>query len=98
MGGDEFALVLPGLPAGVTQDTTDRFVRSAEGAARAVAAAVPVSLSLGVARLGVDGDSAQALLEAADRRMYDTKTKRKQVQRADSLYSGQPSTKSAVNE
>ena len=50
-------------------------------------------MSLGIARLGIDGNTAESL-EAADLRMYDTKTKRKQVQRAEAVYS----PKLAVNE
>jgi len=94
MGGDAFALVLPGLPALVAIDTMERFVRAAEQAARPLSGPVPVSLSLGIARLGIDGNTAESLLEAADLRMYDAKTKRKQAQRAEALYS----PKLAVNE
>jgi diguanylate cyclase (GGDEF)-like protein len=98
MGGDEFALVLPGLPAIAAIDTMERFVRAAEQAARPLSGALHVSLSLGIARLGMDGETAEALLEAADLRMYDTKTKRKQVQREESLFSSSISSKFVVNE
>lgn len=97
MGGDEFALVLPGLPLLAAIDTTERFVRAVEAAARPVANGLPISLSLGVARLGMDGHTAEALLESADLRMYDAKSKRKQAQRSETLYSVPPS-KIAVNE
>jgi diguanylate cyclase (GGDEF)-like protein len=95
MGGDEFALVLPGLPILAAIDAADRFVRAAEQASCEVSNGLPVSLSLGIARLGTDGHTAEALLEAADLRMYDAKTKRKQVKRAETLHS---ISKLAVNE
>jgi diguanylate cyclase (GGDEF)-like protein len=98
MGGDEFALVLPGLPAIKAIDTMERFVRAVEQAARPLSGPLQVSLSLGIARLGMDGETAEALLEAADLRMYDTKTKRKHTQRAESLYSSTVPSKSVVNE
>ena len=87
MGGDEFALVLTGLPVLSTPEMVERFTRAVEAASRSVTEQYPVSLSLGLARLGVDGETPDQLLEVADRRMYEAKTQRKMAARAVTLHS-----------
>ncbi len=82
MGGDEFALVLTGLPVLSTPEMVERFTRSVEAASRSISEDYVVSLSLGMARLGIDGQTPDELLELADRRMYEAKTQRKLVTRA----------------
>ncbi|MDH4066415.1 MAG: diguanylate cyclase, partial [Acidobacteriota bacterium] len=78
-GGDEFVVALS------CQDRTEAERRAAE-LQRAVAArhvttpagtAIPLSISVGVAMSGEDGDTFDALLEAADRRMYEDKHRRR---------------------
>lgn len=85
MGGDEFALVLTGLPVLSTPEMVERFTRAVEAASRNLSEEYTVSLSLGLARLGIDGQTPDELLEVADRRMYEAKTQRKLVSRASSL-------------
>jgi diguanylate cyclase (GGDEF)-like protein len=68
LGGDEFALVLP-LDAAQTPE-----IRAAELATRLNQRA---PASVGTAVLGADGDTAEALLLAADRRLYAHKSRRK---------------------
>ena len=82
MGGDEFALVLTGLPVLSTPEMVERFIRAVEAASRSISMEYPVSLSLGLARLGIDGQTPDELMEIADRRMYEAKTQRKMVTRA----------------
>ncbi len=68
-GGDEFAVVLP-----ETQEITAR--RAAHRIARRIAAGrgePPVTVSIGIAVCPRDGTSAEALLQAADRMLYDAK-------------------------
>lgn len=77
MGGDEFAFVLAGPPLLSTPEIQLRFAHAVEQASSTISAVHPVRLSLGLARLGMDGDSGQQLLEAADRRMYQAKSEHK---------------------
>jgi diguanylate cyclase (GGDEF)-like protein/putative nucleotidyltransferase with HDIG domain len=83
-GGDEFVVAL---------SCTDReeATRRAEDLQRAVGRqqipapdgrALTISISVGVAMSGEDGDTFEALLEAADRRMYVDKASRKPRRRA----------------
>ena len=99
MGGDEFALVLTGLPVLSTPEMVERFTRAVETASHSITDQYPVSLSLGLARLDVDGTTPDELLEVADRRMYEAKTKRKLAARSVTLHH-QPSRqpRHAVNE
>ena len=82
LGGDEFAILLDGI---VAED------QGAAAAARYTAAieapitlksgdVVRVGASLGLALCPADGKYASALVEAADRRMYDAKARRKEKQ------------------
>jgi diguanylate cyclase (GGDEF)-like protein/putative nucleotidyltransferase with HDIG domain len=90
MGGDEFALVLTGLPVMATADAIQRFTLAVERTVAPIAEGFAVSLSLGVARYGMDGDTPRELLEMADRRMYQAKARRKQAQRADAIRAVEP--------
>lgn len=74
LGGEEFGILLP--------DTdTERAVSLARELRRALAdspclykgQSIPLTMSIGVAELGVDGDRLQALLTAADQRLYRAK-------------------------
>jgi GGDEF domain-containing protein len=57
----------------------ERFTRAVEAASHSVTDEYTVSLSLGLARLGIDGNTPDELLEVADRRMYESKAQRKLV-------------------
>lgn len=77
MGGDEFVMVLPGLPAGAV---TAKIGVLSEAVARAAEAACPgsaVCISAGQARYPDDGRDTEALLAEADRKMYRAKAQRK---------------------
>jgi diguanylate cyclase (GGDEF)-like protein len=74
MGGDEFVILFehvdhPGRAANLAQLVLTRI----EGPARIEDRDIPIRLSIGIAVSGVDGETADELLAAADRRMYDMK-------------------------
>lgn len=76
IGGDEFVLILDGADA----DAARRLMQAVDGSvcARVRIGDVEVvpSVSWGAAAYPADGDSAQAVLAAADARMYETKRNR----------------------
>jgi diguanylate cyclase (GGDEF)-like protein/putative nucleotidyltransferase with HDIG domain len=99
MGGDEFALVLTGLPMLSSAEAVIRFTSAVERAVAPIANGHPVSLSLGVARYGMDGETSRELLDVADRRMYESKARRKVAERAESIRATEPAPRPyAVNE
>ncbi len=74
MGGDEFVILFehvdhPGRAANLAQLVLTRI----EGPARIEGREIPIRLSIGIAVSGEDGETADELLAAADRRMYDMK-------------------------
>jgi diguanylate cyclase (GGDEF)-like protein len=70
MGGDEFVLVLPGQrPTSLTGRLAE-FRKGAEQAGAEVLGKACVGLSVGEAYYPQDGEDAEALLAAADQRMY----------------------------
>lgn len=73
MGGDEFAIVLPGMHPEAAIKVAHRMEQSVEAAARTFREDAGVTLSLGVAYLHADGREAEELLSQADRRMYVAK-------------------------
>jgi len=73
MGGDEFAIIVRGVPARDAGAIMERFQNAASEAAREALDCEAVSLSLGLASLGADGEEPEELLAAADRRMYEAK-------------------------
>ncbi len=71
VGGDEFAILLPGANAAEAHAIADRLriaARRSAGDAR-----LRLSLSVGVGMRPVDGDSLEELWKTADRRMYEAK-------------------------
>lgn len=76
LGGEEFGVIL-------VNTATNTAVQVAEGLRQALEQAdlqhdgqpVPLSMSVGVAELGVDGNNLQDLLAAADQRLYEAKDK-----------------------
>jgi len=70
MGGDEFVVVAPGLPADVATKKADQLRALAKQAGVEVCAEDILSLSVGQAVYPGDGQDAEELLAEADRRMY----------------------------
>jgi diguanylate cyclase (GGDEF)-like protein len=77
-GGDEFALILPESDEAAAWRVADRVCEhlSRDGETP------PVSVSIGVAEYPRDGESADALLGAADRLLYDMKARGRARSRA----------------
>jgi len=70
MGGDEFVVVAPGLPADVAAKRAEQLRELAKQAGVEVCAEDILSLSVGQAMYPEDGQDAEELLAEADRRMY----------------------------
>jgi diguanylate cyclase (GGDEF)-like protein/putative nucleotidyltransferase with HDIG domain len=70
MGGDEFVVVAPGLPADSAAKKADQLRDLAKQAGVEVCAEDILSLSVGQAMYPDDGKDAEDLLAEADRRMY----------------------------
>ena len=77
MGGDEFAIVLRGADRVAAEYMAERFRVAAQGAGKNIVGYEAISLSLGAASLGTDGDEPEELLASADRRMYRQKIESK---------------------
>jgi len=77
MGGDEFVIVFPGVEFSAAMDRCKRLETAVVAAGAEVCGVECVHMSSGIAQLGVDGNSPNELLEAADQRMYQQKQQRK---------------------
>ncbi|MFZ0759529.1 MAG: diguanylate cyclase [Candidatus Sulfotelmatobacter sp.] len=75
MGGDEFVVIAPGLPADAAAKKIDQIRPLARQAGFDVCGEEIVSLSVGLAVSPEDGNDAEQLLTQADRRMYLEKQK-----------------------
>jgi hypothetical protein len=75
MGGDEFVVIAPGLPADAAAKKVDQIRPLAMQAGFEVCGEEILSLSVGVAVSPDDGNDAEQLLTQADRRMYLEKQK-----------------------
>jgi len=75
MGGDEFVLLLPGLPRESVEGRIQR-MRQAVLQQTQAETSWPLSISIGAACLPDDGRDAEALLASADRSMYAAKNAR----------------------
>jgi hypothetical protein len=75
MGGDEFVVIAPGLPADAAAKKVAQIRPLARQAGFDVCGEDILSLSIGLAVSPDDGDDAEQLLTAADRRMYVEKQK-----------------------
>ncbi|MBE0659517.1 MAG: diguanylate cyclase [Bryobacteraceae bacterium] len=72
MGGDEFVLLLPGMPKDRIAERIERMQRMVLDYTRAETG-MPLSVSIGSASLPEDGTDAESLLATADRSMYVSK-------------------------
>ena len=79
MGGDEFVLVIPGLPPQALQDRIAQLEEVVRIAGERVCGEPIVSLSVGAATYPDDSADAEGLLAEADHRMYARKRIHKKV-------------------
>jgi diguanylate cyclase (GGDEF)-like protein len=79
LGGDEFVILLDGIVAQDQAETAaSRYATAIEAPVTLKSGAVvEVGASLGLALCPADGKTASALVDVADRRMYDAKAQRK---------------------
>ncbi|HEX4595817.1 MAG TPA: diguanylate cyclase [Bryobacteraceae bacterium] len=84
LGGDEFVLIMPGLKPEVFAQHADRFPRAVQRAGQHACGENLLSISMGLAAFPADGQDADTLLSEADRRMYETKKRKKAMLRGDS--------------
>jgi len=82
MGGDEFVVIAPGLPADASTKKAYQLRELAKQAGFEVCAEEILSLSVGQAMYPQDGTDAEELLAEADRRMYKEKRDRQQASAA----------------
>jgi diguanylate cyclase (GGDEF)-like protein len=73
LGGDEFAIILPGITADAVEERLPKLHALMEDVDRSIGAGGVLSVSVGAAHFPGDGVSTEALLGAADRRMYQVK-------------------------
>jgi GGDEF domain-containing protein len=77
MGGDEFVLVLPGLPRAALTDVLKKLETVVVDAGFAVCGERLLNISIGAVFCPEHGTDAESLLAEADRRMYLVKQTRK---------------------
>ncbi len=77
MGGDEFVVILPGLPEEALAPRLAAFREAARKAGVEVCGAEVLGLSIGQSFYPEDGEDAEQLLSEADRRMYKEKQETK---------------------
>jgi diguanylate cyclase (GGDEF)-like protein len=77
MGGDEFVLVLPGLPTDAVEARVRHLSRTIADAAEESCPGCGVTLSTGQARYPSEGMDPETILAAADSRMYAAKQRRR---------------------
>jgi len=77
MGGDEFVLVLPGMPSGAVRPKVEDLSLIVTLAGRECTGEEMLTMSAGEAHYPPDGLSAEELLAEADRRMYLAKQARR---------------------
>src|SRR5205807_2384942 len=75
MGGDEFVVIAPGLPADAAAKKSEQLRALAKQAGVEVCGEEILSLSVGQSVFPADGEDAEQLLAGADRRMYVEKQK-----------------------
>jgi diguanylate cyclase (GGDEF)-like protein len=81
IGGDEFAIVAPGMPAEAVAEMSERLQKTAADVGNEICAHL-LTLSLGQASYPADGGDAETLLSAADQSMYKMKRSRSALAKA----------------
>jgi diguanylate cyclase (GGDEF)-like protein len=94
MGGDEFVVVAPAMPADAVRDKAALLSTLAQQAGRMVCGQDLLSLSVGAAFYPQDGTDVEQLLAEADRKMYVVKQAHHETSEK-SLFEGQPRTRTA---
>jgi diguanylate cyclase (GGDEF)-like protein/putative nucleotidyltransferase with HDIG domain len=79
IGGDEFVIVVPGLPPEAVAEISERLQRTASDVGSAVCEHTVLSVSVGKASYPADGGDAETLLSAADHSMYRMKRSRRAI-------------------
>ncbi len=82
IGGDEFAIVAPGMPAEAFGEMRERLQKTAADVGNAICAPLRLTLSVGQASYPADGGDAETLLSAADQSMYKMKRSRPALAKA----------------
>jgi diguanylate cyclase (GGDEF)-like protein len=95
MGGDEFVVLLPGMPQTAIAERIQR-MRKAILEQTQAETGWPMSVSIGSSCLPSDGRDAETLLAAADRSMYTSKHARSKAEPAPP-HSSAPTVSRAVN-
>jgi len=75
-GGEEFVIVMPETDLAVASMVAERIRRRIAGEAFSIeqgAKSLDVTLSIGIAALGANGDTAAAMLKRADQALYRAK-------------------------
>ena len=73
IGGDEFALVLPLADTEQAEKLSRRLCANFEAAVQSLGLDVPIGLDYGLVVYPLDGDQREALVQAADQRLYQMK-------------------------
>jgi diguanylate cyclase (GGDEF)-like protein len=76
IGGDEFVIVAPGMPADAIAEMSERLQKAAQDVGNEICAHRVLTLSVGHASYPADGGDAETLLSVADNEMYKMKRSR----------------------
>jgi diguanylate cyclase (GGDEF)-like protein/putative nucleotidyltransferase with HDIG domain len=82
IGGDEFVIVVPGMPAEAVAEMSGRLQKTARDVGKEVCAPRALTLSIGQASYPKDGGDAETLLSVADQSMYRMKRSRPALAKA----------------
>ncbi|MFY9647735.1 MAG: HD domain-containing phosphohydrolase [Terriglobales bacterium] len=82
IGGDEFVLVVPGMPTQAVDEIRERLQKTATAVGSAICPTHALSVSVGSASYPDDGGDAETLLSAADHSLYKVKRARQKLAKA----------------
>src|SRR5271163_819843 len=82
IGGDEFVIVAPGMPAEAVAEMRERLQKTAQDVGKEICAPRALTLSIGQASYPKDGGDAETLLSVADQSMYRMKRSRPALAKA----------------
>lgn len=82
IGGDEFVIVAPGMPAEAIAEMSERLQKTAQNVGNEICAHQALTLSVGHASYPADGGDAETLLSVADTEMYKMKRSRHTLAKA----------------